>query len=66
MAENPYRSFTIIFLSMALLLISSCSHSQKKEEYKKPKTPREVVGFYTEQEGAYPGSQPTVNSHFNS
>lgn len=26
------------------------------------KTPREVLGFYTEQEGAYPGSQPTVDT----
>ena len=28
------------------------------------KFPREVLGFYTEQEGSYPGSQPTVNSQF--
>ncbi|WP_045521506.1 glycosyl hydrolase family 18 protein [Neobacillus niacini] len=28
------------------------------------KIPREVLGFYTEQEGTYPGSQPTVNSQF--
>ncbi|OES45490.1 hypothetical protein [Domibacillus iocasae] len=27
---------------------------------------REVLGFYTEQEGTYPGSQPTVNSQFTS
>jgi spore germination protein YaaH len=66
MAKNCYRSFTIISLSMALLLMTSCSQSQAKEEYNKNKTPREVLGFYTEKEGSYPGSQPTVNSHFNS
>ncbi|MBT2659089.1 glycoside hydrolase family 18 [Bacillus sp. ISL-18] len=68
MAKNRYRSFTIISLSMALLLMSSCSQSQsqKKEQYKNPKTPREVIGFYTEREGTYPGSQPTVNAHFKS
>jgi spore germination protein YaaH len=66
MKNNWYRSFTIIALSMALLLMSSCSQSQAKEEYNKNTTPREVLGFYTEKEGTYPGSQPTVNSHFNS
>lgn len=66
MAKNCYRSFTIIALSMALLLMSSCSQLQRKEEYNKNTTPREVLGFYTEKEGMYPGSQPTVNSHFNS
>jgi spore germination protein YaaH len=66
MAKNCYRSFTIIALSMALLLMSSCSQLQRKEEYNKNKTPREVLGFYTEKEGTYPGSQPIVNSHFNS
>ncbi|WP_256942322.1 glycosyl hydrolase family 18 protein [Bacillus sp. OV166] len=29
------------------------------------KIPREVLGFYTEQEGSFPGSQPTFNSQFN-
>lgn len=62
MAKNGYRSFTIISLSMALLLMSSCSQIQRKEANNKNKTPREVLGFYTEQEGTYPGSQPTVNS----
>jgi spore germination protein YaaH len=66
MAKNSYRSFTIIALSMAILLMSSCSQLQRKEEYIKNKTPREVLGFYTEKEGTYPGSQPTVDSHFNS
>ncbi|WP_144555755.1 glycosyl hydrolase family 18 protein [Bacillus sp. X1(2014)] len=61
-----YQTFAIISLSMALLLMSSCSQSQAKEEYNKPKTPREVLGFYTEKEGTYPGSQPTVNSQFTS
>ncbi|WP_308160415.1 glycosyl hydrolase family 18 protein [Bacillus sp. ISL-77] len=28
------------------------------------KIPREVLGFYTEQEGGFPGSQPTFNSQF--
>ncbi|MDR7079375.1 spore germination protein YaaH [Neobacillus niacini] len=65
MAKNSYRSFTIISLSMVFLLMSSCSQSQRKEEeYKTNKTPREVLGFYTEQEGTLPGSQPTVNSQF--
>lgn len=64
MAKNCYRSITIISLSMALLLMSSCSQLQRKEEHKSDKTPREVLGFYTEQEGTFPGSQPTVNSHF--
>ncbi|MED4096959.1 glycosyl hydrolase family 18 protein [Peribacillus simplex] len=66
MAKNCYRLFTIISLSMALLIMSSCSQLQRKEEYNKNKTPREVLGFYTEQEGTYPGSQPTVNSQFTS
>jgi spore germination protein YaaH len=66
MAKNGYRSFTIISLSMALLLMSSCSQIQRNEANNKNKTPREVLGFYTEKEGTYPGSQPTVNSHFNS
>jgi spore germination protein YaaH len=66
MAKNGYRSFTIISLSLALLLMSACSQLQGKEEYNKSKTPREVLGFYTEQEGTFPGSQPTVNSHFTS
>src|SRR4051812_8515596 len=65
MAKNSYRSFTIISLSLALLLMSSCSQFQRKEEQIKDKPPsREVLGFYTEQEGTLPGSQPTVNSHF--
>ncbi|MEH7121165.1 glycosyl hydrolase family 18 protein [Neobacillus vireti] len=66
MEKNGYRSFAIITLSMALLLLSSCSQSQKKEVHNKTKTPREVLGFYTEQEGTFPGSQPTVNSQFAS
>jgi spore germination protein YaaH len=66
MAKNCYLSFTIIALSMAILLLSSCSQVQRKEEYNKNKTPREVLGFYTEKEGTYPGSQPTVDSQFNS
>ncbi|WP_342430099.1 glycosyl hydrolase family 18 protein [Neobacillus sp. FSL H8-0543] len=65
MAKNCYWSFTIISLSMVFLLMSSCSQSQRKEEeYKTNKTPREVLGFYTEQEGTLPRSQPTVNSQF--
>lgn len=66
MTKKYYRSFTIITLSMALLWMSSCSPLQRKGETNKNKTPREVLGFYTEQEGTYPGSQPTVNAHFNS
>ncbi|MBS4214749.1 glycosyl hydrolase family 18 protein [Neobacillus rhizophilus] len=68
MAKYCYRSFTIISLSLVLLLLSSCSQVQTKEEDKKDKnkTPREILGFYTEQEGTYPGSQPTVNSQFKS
>ncbi|PLS02389.1 glycosyl hydrolase family 18 protein [Neobacillus cucumis] len=62
MAKTGYRSFTVISLSMALLLMSSCSQLQRKEESNKKTTPREVLGFYTEQEGTLPGSQPTVNS----
>lgn len=68
MARNGYRVFTLIILSMALLL-SSCSQPQKpqrKKESHKEKTLREVLGFYTEQEGAFPGSQPTVDSQFAS
>src|SRR4051794_20122821 len=64
MAKNCYRSITIISLSMALLPMSSCSQLKRKEEHTNEKTPREVLGFYTEQEGTYPGSQPTVNSQF--
>jgi spore germination protein YaaH len=73
-----YRAFTIISLSIAFLLISSCSQSQRKESGPKinqdnkygigkpsqNKTPREVLGFYTEQEGTLPGSQFTVNEQF--
>ncbi|MFB3162438.1 glycosyl hydrolase family 18 protein [Neobacillus sp. 179-J 1A1 HS] len=66
MAKNCYRKFTIISLSMVLLLMSSCNQSQRKEEeYKTKKVPREVLGFYTEMEGTLPGSQPTVNSQFS-
>src|SRR4051812_14575252 len=64
MAKKSYRSFTIISLSMALLLMSSCGQLQRKGEQDKKKMPREVLGFYTEQEGTYPGSQLTVNSQF--
>jgi spore germination protein YaaH len=64
MAKKCYRSFTILSLSMALLLLSSCNQVQRKVEHHKKKTPREVLGFYTEQEGTYPGSQPTVNAQF--
>ena len=67
MAKNCYRSFTIISLSMVIILMSSCGQSQSKEEnLSTNKTPREVLGFYTEQEGTYPGSQPTVDSQFSS
>ena len=66
MAKNSYQSFTIISLCIAILLITSCSQVQRKEENNKKKTPREVLGFYTEQEGTYPGSQPTVDSQFSS
>ncbi|MEH7384660.1 glycosyl hydrolase family 18 protein [Bacillus sp. JJ1521] len=65
MAKNYYQSFTLISLSMALLLMSSCSQLERKEEHKNDKTPREVLGFYTEQEGTYPSSQPTVDSQFS-
>ncbi|MED4228275.1 glycosyl hydrolase family 18 protein [Neobacillus cucumis] len=66
MAKNSYRSFNVISLSLALILMSSCSHLQSKEEHvANKKTAREVLGFYTEQEGTFPGSQPTVNSQFN-
>ncbi|MFK9092607.1 glycosyl hydrolase family 18 protein [Bacillus salipaludis] len=65
MAKNCYRSFTIISLSMVFILISSCSQSQRKDENDSTnQTPREVLGFYTEQEGTLPGSQSTVNSQF--
>ncbi|WP_026567211.1 glycosyl hydrolase family 18 protein [Bacillus sp. UNC41MFS5] len=65
MEKYYYRSFTIISLSLVFLLLSSCSQSQRKEaEYRTNKTPREVLGFYTEQEGTLPGSQPTVNSQY--
>lgn len=53
---------------MVFFILSSCSQSQRKEV--SPKIvrentyPREVLGFYTEREGPYPGSQPTVNSQF--
>ena len=67
MAKKCYRSFTIISLSMVFILMSSCGQPQRKDENVSPntnKTPREVLGFYTEQEGTLPGSQPTVDSHF--
>ncbi|WP_419955079.1 glycosyl hydrolase family 18 protein [Neobacillus niacini] len=67
MAKNGYRSFTIISLSMVFILMSSCGQSHRKEENDSTnKTPRDVLGFYTEQEGVLPGSQPTVDSHSNS
>ncbi|AZU61917.1 glycosyl hydrolase family 18 protein [Neobacillus mesonae] len=66
MAKNSFRTFTIISLSIGLFLMTSCSQFESKEDNKKNKTPREVLGFYTEQEGTYPGSQPTVNSQFAS
>ncbi|EKN69823.1 glycoside hydrolase family 18 [Neobacillus bataviensis LMG 21833] len=67
MEKSGYRSFTIMAISIAMLLMSSCSQSQKIEKNSSTnKTPREVLGFYTEKEGTYPGSQPIVNSHFNS
>ncbi|WP_042457284.1 glycosyl hydrolase family 18 protein [Neobacillus dielmonensis] len=66
MAKNGFRAFIIISLSIGLLLMSACSQIQKKEEDNKDKTPREILGFYTEQEGTYPGSQPTVDSQFKS
>lgn len=94
------RSFAIISLSFAFLLMSSCSQPQRNEteqnfvrentygigkpspdqlrdyhpsysvihgekvESSANKTPREVLGFYTEKEGAYPGSQQTVDTQF--
>ena len=67
MAKKCYRSFTIISLSMVFILLSSCGQAQRKDENVSPntnKTPREVLGFYTEQEGTLPGSQPTVDLHF--
>ncbi|MDQ1002047.1 hypothetical protein QFZ28_002447 [Neobacillus niacini] len=54
MAKKCYLSFIIISVCMALLLMSSCSQLQRKEESNKNKTPREVLGFYTEQEGNVP------------
>ncbi|MDN3015615.1 glycosyl hydrolase family 18 protein [Paenibacillus sp. BSR1-1] len=66
MAKNGYQTLTIISLSLAILLMSSCNQIQRKEENNKEKTPRDVLGFYTEQEGTYPGSQATVNSQFKS
>ncbi|WP_338452688.1 glycosyl hydrolase family 18 protein [Niallia oryzisoli] len=66
MVKICYRSFTIISLSMVFILMSSCGQSQSKDEnHSTNKTPREVLGFYTEQEGTYPGSQPTVDSQFS-
>ncbi|MEH7378109.1 glycosyl hydrolase family 18 protein [Neobacillus drentensis] len=103
MPRNFYQLLTIISLGMVFLLImSSCSHSQRKNgslnsvreniySLEKPspvkmqdfhpgysetddqrvqvhntnKISREVLGFYTEQEGSFPGSQPTFNSQFN-
>lgn len=63
MAKNCYRTVTIVSLSVAFILMSSCSQSQRKDEnHSTNKAPREVLGFYTEQEGTYPGSQPTVDS----
>ncbi|MCM3768462.1 glycosyl hydrolase family 18 protein [Neobacillus niacini] len=66
MAKKWYRSFTIISLSIGLLLMSSCNgaESESKQENNKEKTPREVLGFYTEQEGTYPSSQPTVDTQY--
>ncbi|MEC1639957.1 hypothetical protein P9E76_18895 [Schinkia azotoformans] len=47
--------------------MSSYGKLQSKDEnHSTNKTPREVLGFYTEQEGTYPGSQPTVDSQFSS
>ncbi|MFS0823233.1 glycosyl hydrolase family 18 protein [Bacillus sp. 1P02SD] len=66
MERNYFRTFTIISLSMFLLLLSSCNQVKNEEEPKNERTPREVLGFYTEQEGTYPGSQPKVNSQFTS
>ncbi|MCL6572341.1 MAG: glycoside hydrolase family 18 [Bacillus sp. (in: Bacteria)] len=64
MSSSYFQPFTLISFSMVFLLLSSCSQSQAKEGSLEPKTPREVLGFYTEKEGNYPGSQPTVNSQF--
>lgn len=66
MAKSWYQSFTIIFLSIGLLLLSSCGKVDKKQADNIKDTPREVLGFYTEQEGTYPGSQPTVDAQFSS
>jgi hypothetical protein len=61
MAKKCYRSFTITSLSMVFILMSSCGQSQRKDENESTnKTPREILGFYTEQEGSLPGSQPTI------
>ncbi|WP_066062124.1 glycosyl hydrolase family 18 protein [Neobacillus soli] len=64
MSRNSYRLFTIISLNMVFLLLASCNQSQRKEVSPENKTPREVLGFYTEQEGNFPGSQSIVNSQF--
>uniref|UniRef100_A0A942T3W9 Glycoside hydrolase family 18 n=2 Tax=Neobacillus citreus TaxID=2833578 RepID=A0A942T3W9_9BACI len=66
MAKFCYRSFTIVSICLAILLMSSCRQSQSKGVDKMEKTPREVLGFYTEQEGTFPGSQPTVDSQYKS
>ncbi|WP_251551086.1 hypothetical protein [Neobacillus muris] len=66
MVKKGCRLFTIISLSIGLWLMSSCSPSEGKEESKRKETSREVLGFYTEQEGTFPGSQPTVDSYYTS
>jgi spore germination protein YaaH len=66
MTNSWYRTFTIISLSIALLLLSSCSKAEKKQADNIKETPREVLGFYTEQEGTYPSSQPTVDAQSSS
>ncbi|WP_257208727.1 glycosyl hydrolase family 18 protein [Bacillus sp. AFS031507] len=38
---------------------------QRVQVHNTNKISREVLGFYTEQEGSFPGSQPTFNSQFN-
>lgn len=60
MARNWYQSFIIISLCIGLL--SSCGKAEKKQADNIKETSREVLGFYTEQEGTYPGSQPTVDA----
>lgn len=47
-----------------MVILSSCNPSKRKEVSPENKAPREVLGFYTEKEGSFPGSQPTVNSQF--